>query len=217
MPLLPLFPLNVVLFPGATLPLRIFEPRYRLMIGECIDEKRPFGIVLIRSGREVGAPAEPFEVGTTARITRVEQLPDGRMNIVVLGAERFKILLTDRSKPYLQAEVEYLPRDDAGIEEDDLTLVNVRSLFDRYCRITLALGEQWTSRIGMPSKPARLVDFIAGRLEVNAAVKQGLLESDSVRYALQAESAILEQAVEALAKQLQLLQNKKFRDFGRLN
>ena len=69
---LPLFPLNTVLFPGATLPLHIFEDRYKEMISQCIEEHRPFGVLLIRKGREAGDLAEPFEIGTTAHIARVD-------------------------------------------------------------------------------------------------------------------------------------------------
>ena len=68
---LPLFPLNVVLFPGMVLPLHIFEPRYREMVNYCLDEKKPFGVVLLREGEERGGPAIPYQVGTAARIMRV--------------------------------------------------------------------------------------------------------------------------------------------------
>ena len=79
---LPLFPLNSVLYPGTLLPLHIFEERYRSMISRCVEEKVPFGVVLVRSGEEVGGPAEPYDVGTTARVARLQRLPDGRMNLV---------------------------------------------------------------------------------------------------------------------------------------
>ena len=68
---LSLFPLNVVLFPGMPMPLHIFEERYKAMIGECVDREEPFGIILIKEGQEVGEPAEPVKVGTTARIVQV--------------------------------------------------------------------------------------------------------------------------------------------------
>ena len=71
---MPLFPLkNVVLFPGMMLPLHIFELRYREMINRCIEEKIPFGVLLIEEGQEVGDTAKPHMVGTAARITRVER------------------------------------------------------------------------------------------------------------------------------------------------
>ena len=90
--LLALFPLNTVLFPGMPLPLHIFEERYKIMIGRCIDEDRPFGVVLIQSGTEVGNPAVPHVVGTTALIAAVKRLEDGRMNLIAVGQERFRSL-----------------------------------------------------------------------------------------------------------------------------
>jgi len=79
--LLPLFPLEAVLFPGALMPLHIFEPRYRLLIRRCIERQRPFGIVLIRNGSEVGAGAEAYGVGTEAKIVAESRLRDGRSYI----------------------------------------------------------------------------------------------------------------------------------------
>src|SRR5579883_108632 len=98
---LPLFPLSEVLFPGMLLPLHIFEPRYRLMIRRCISEKLPFGVVLITRGQEVGSGAEFFQVGTTARITRVQKEDDGRLYIASIGEQRFRILQTFDDQPYL--------------------------------------------------------------------------------------------------------------------
>ncbi len=113
---LALFPLHTVLFPGAALPLHIFEPRYRQMIGECLETDAPFGVVLIRAGLEVGEPAVPHEVGTLAHIVQHERLEDGRMNLLATAGDRFRILelLTDR--PYLSGRVELLPTDDGAAE-----------------------------------------------------------------------------------------------------
>ena len=69
---LPLFPLNLVLFPGMDLPLHIFEERYKSMIGDCLNQNLPFGVVLIKEGLEVGTPAEPERIGTSARILHAE-------------------------------------------------------------------------------------------------------------------------------------------------
>ena len=89
---LPLFPLNVVLFPGMQLPLHIFEERYKAMIGDCLEREEPFGILLIKEGPEVGGPAEPFLVGTSARILRADHLEEGRMNILTRGDRRFQVV-----------------------------------------------------------------------------------------------------------------------------
>src|SRR5262245_59814320 len=94
---IPLFPLNVVLFPGMMLPLHIFEDRYKLMVKDCLETEQPFGVVLAKS-KYAQAPnvanlysSDLYEVGTTARITAVENLKDGRMNLITVGQERFII------------------------------------------------------------------------------------------------------------------------------
>jgi len=97
--LLPLFPLDVVLFPGTVLPLHIFEPRYREMISECLAEQKSFGVV--RSKEEGIA-----EIGCTAKIVNVaKKYPDGRMDIVSQGHQRFEIMQVNRERAFLQAEV----------------------------------------------------------------------------------------------------------------
>src|SRR5215216_579982 len=109
--LLPLFPLEqVVLFPGMSLPLRIFEERYKVMIGACQVTDQLFGVLLIRRGREVGAPAEPQRVGCTARMMRIDRLPDGQMNILSIGEQRFRLLGRARPMPegYLVGNVQLL-------------------------------------------------------------------------------------------------------------
>jgi Lon protease-like protein len=89
---LPLFPLNTVLFPGGRLPLRIFEQRYMDMAKACLRERTPFGVCLIREGREVGAPAIPAAVGTLARIADWDMPQLGMLHITALGEQRFRIL-----------------------------------------------------------------------------------------------------------------------------
>ncbi|HEY7377666.1 MAG TPA: LON peptidase substrate-binding domain-containing protein, partial [Steroidobacteraceae bacterium] len=86
-----LFPLNTVLFPGGPLPLRIFEPRYIDMVRRCLREQRGFGVVLIRSGNEVG-PAEFESVGTLARIVDFHALSDGLLGLVNVGERRFRVI-----------------------------------------------------------------------------------------------------------------------------
>jgi len=97
--LLPLFPLDVVLFPGTPLPLHIFEPRYKEMIGECLAQHRPFGVV---RAVEQGLA----EIGCTAEIiTVVKEYPDGRLDLVTEGRQRFELLRVNQERPFLQAEV----------------------------------------------------------------------------------------------------------------
>ena len=99
-----MFPLHTVLFPGAVLPLHIFEQRYR----QLVQEGRDFGVVLIREGREVGSVPSVHEVGTLAHLEQVEALPDGRFNVVCKGMARFRIERLLEPDPYLLADITLL-------------------------------------------------------------------------------------------------------------
>src|SRR3954464_4663654 len=115
---LPLFPLNTVLCPGIALPLHIFEDRYRALVRHCIDTTSPFGIVLIREGREVGTGAISFTgIGTIAEIRDAGSYEDGRYDLLVVGTRRFEIrrVLSGR-RPYLVAEVDVL---DESVGDED--------------------------------------------------------------------------------------------------
>jgi uncharacterized protein len=106
-----LFPLNIVLFPGGPLPLRIFETRYVDMVRRCMREGANFGVVLIREGGEVG-PAETFDVGTLADIVDFHQLSDGLLGLSCVGGQRFRILGRSRQSDGLNlADVERLTPD----------------------------------------------------------------------------------------------------------
>lgn len=107
---LPLFPLQAVLFPGAHLPLRIFEPRYMDMIAECLRLNTTFGVCLIAAGAETGEAALPHTVGTEARVVAADADSVNEVNILVAGERRFRVL--DHSVDRLQllsAEVAWLP------------------------------------------------------------------------------------------------------------
>lgn len=189
---LPLFPLEqVVLFPGMSLPLRIFEERYKVMIGACQVTDQLFGVVLIRSGREVGDPAEPERVGCTARMMRVDRLPDGRMNILTIGEQRFRLLGPARVLPegYLIGDAELLPEQSAPIVATDL-VKSVTREFTRYQQATLALSGQ-REPPELPADPVRLSYRIATTLFVDPRERQRLLETDDVTSRLQQELTLL--------------------------
>ena len=106
----PLFPLNTVLFPGGTLPLRVFEARYMDMARQCLREKSMFGVCLIREGREVGKPAVPERVGCQARIIECDMQQMGVLQLLTQGVERFKVLATSTNpQGLILAEVESIP------------------------------------------------------------------------------------------------------------
>ena len=207
---LPLFSLNTVLFPGALLPLHVFEERYKLMIGRCLDERFPFGVVLIRSGDEVCGPAEPFDVGTTARIARLQRLPDGRMNLVALGRRRFRIFALDHSEPYLQGDVEYLASEDTDSPGVDEEAQRVAALFAEQFRLSMAVTAQWVRRLDLPRDPNRLADFVASHMELEPAAKQELLETLSVPARLRREAELLGDLIRALTERWEEQRRNRF-------
>ncbi len=178
---IPLFPLRTVLFPQGLLPLRIFETRYLDMIRRVMREDAGFGVVLIRTGAEVGEITELAEVGTWARVADFDQLPDGLLKIVARGERRFRILRQDIQPDGLHvADVEWLedPPESLSVEEfPELTAALTRALAD--------LGEEYPA--GMP----RLHDalWVGGHLgqllPVPAGVRQEILETDGARRRLQ--------------------------------
>ncbi len=107
---IPLFPLRSVLCPGVALPLLIFEDRYRLMVTRCLDNKEPFGVVLLHAGSDVGPLIGRIaDVGTTAAIRRAGKYPDGRLDILTVGQQRFQLEAVDStSEPYLMGRVSLL-------------------------------------------------------------------------------------------------------------
>lgn len=115
---LPLFPLNTVLFPGGLLPLRVFETRYMDMTRECLKLDRPFGVCLIREGKEVGTPAVPESVGALAHITSWDMQQLGLLQLKTQGGQRFRILESHAAQGLLRARVELLPNEeDAAVPE----------------------------------------------------------------------------------------------------
>lgn len=181
MAMLPLFPLNTVLFPGMQLKLHIFEERYKTMINECIDTQAPFGVVLIRRGRESHGPATvPHMIGCTAEITKVQRLPLGRMNIVTSGLRRFRIRALDRSNSFLVGEVEYfVPEDDrpAAVRVYSKLL---RPLVLRYVEILASSSDSRFDPDLLPSQPRTIAQIASILLQTDSVMKQKLLAMDSL-------------------------------------
>lgn len=180
---LPLFPLNIVLFPGMPLPLQVFEERYVEMVELCVREKRPFGVVLIRDGiAERGPLAEPYTVGTTAQITRVEKLDDsGRMIIITLGRERFRIHSLFKDKPYLVGEVEAL---NLNIGHETRLASETKQLFpyvEEYLEIMSRSGSIEMDASDLPHDPQRFLYLAAAVIQLPLRDKQALLEIDDAR------------------------------------
>jgi hypothetical protein len=207
---IPLFPLRTVLFPHTALPLHIFEERYRLMIGRCIEQRSTFGVALIRSGEEVGEAAEPHDVGTTARIAQVQRLPDGKLNLVAHGERRFRIIALDTNEPYLQGDVEHLASEDVDAPGIGEAAARVVPLFREQQRLALAIGGQWSREIELPSDHDALADYVAGNSELPAEEKQALLEMLSLPARLERLVQLLDRRVRALTDLWEEQRRKKF-------
>ena len=191
---LPLFPLNVVLFPGMPLPLHIFEERYKQMIGECLEHDIPFGIVLIKEGAEVGDPAEPYSVGTTARIAQVEHLDGGRMNLITEGRRRFRIRELTQQIPYIKGRVEYISEEQGQPDAD--TLEEAGDLFSSYLQSVAGLRGRWMSRARVPDDALALSYTISHFLELSPHTRQQLLEADSIQQRLEEVMPLLRNRTE---------------------
>lgn len=173
---LPLFPLNTVLFPGMPLGLYIFEERYKLMITECLEEKHPFGVVLISRGQEaLGPAAQPHPVGCTAVITEVQKLSGGRMNIVAVGQERFHIDSLHHDRPYLAGDVDTFPLVVADEARAQLAVRRLRPLLDRYLATLNEAGEVKGEPDQLPEDPTAVAYLAAALLQAPPPVKQRLL------------------------------------------
>jgi uncharacterized protein len=174
---LPLFPLNMVLFPGAPLTLRIFEERYRLMIGRCLEQSGPFGVVLIREGPEVGGEALPHSVGTTAVISDSVRLDDGRYYLTAVGQRRFRVQYVAQRQPYLLASVADLPEETGGAAMVEMA-DQLRALYGRYWSAVAAATGHRHQPETLPENVIGLTYWMAQRLHVDNIHKQRWLEAD---------------------------------------
>ncbi len=188
---LPLFPLNTVLFPGMPLHLHVFEDRYRLMIKHVLQTNHTFGVNLIKQGAEALGPLpEPFEMGCTARVVQVETLEDGRLNLRVVGDERYRILRMGAGQPYLTAYVESTPLK----AHHTLDVVRgARVLRDRLVKYLALLAkfaehdqndenlhlDMDLTGMQLPEDPMMLIYLSAALLQIPAGEKQPLLEADT--------------------------------------
>ena len=198
---LPLFPLNTVLFPNASLPLQVFEERYKLMVEVCMDRDSHFGVVLIKSGSEVGDPAIPYSTGTAAHIVQVNRVEGGRMFLSVTGRRRFQIRSITQYRPYMAAQVELLDDDtEASIPPTEMEAI--RRGVTEHVRLILGLRGGWTREVAIPTDPLELSYFIAGSLQIGLAEKQGLLEEDSVSRRLETELDLLRREAEMLRRRV---------------
>ncbi len=127
-----IFPLNTVLYPGGLLPLRIFEQRYIEMTKICISESRPFGVCLIKEGRETGTPAIPERIGCLANITQWDMPQLGVFQLKTEGTQRFRIIDSSTAKNGLtSADIEMLPQDAEAQPENRLCVDMLTQIMEK--------------------------------------------------------------------------------------
>jgi Lon protease-like protein len=175
---LPLFPLPVVLFPGTPMPLHIFEPRYRRMLDDIRVSDRLFGLSYFEAGDYDQETPPTGHVGCVAEVTEIQPLPDGRSNILTLGLIRYRVeSYVDRGDPYLVGEVSFF-EDEAEDKEALAHLTHeVASLFMRIARAMRVINDERATLPDLPeTEPESLSFLIAAAVEMEAEVKQELLE-----------------------------------------
>jgi Lon protease-like protein len=187
-PELGLFPLELVLLPGERVPLHIFEDRYRELIGECLTEDVEFGLILENDDglREVGTRAAVVEL--------IDTFEDGRMNVLVEGRERFRVVELTEGRSFRTAEVEPLVDDDDGPADE--AAERALTIFRRLVEVAGADDVEEP-----PAGSPGLAFAIASRVDFGHDLKQELLEARSEQARLVRLAELLEQAVAALARE----------------
>ena len=185
-----LFPLGMVLLPTERVPLHIFEPRYKELIGECLEEGREFGLVLADDEglREIGTRAAVVEV--------LERFPDGRLNVVVEGRDRFRLLELTSGRSFQTGEVEPVEDEEAEVDQGELegALTRLRELG----QLAGADVESLDVSTSAPSFE------LAARVELESRLKQALLELRSEPQRLRTLGKLLERAQKMLERQQEL-------------
>jgi uncharacterized protein len=207
--ILPVFPLSTVLFPGLVLPLHIFEERYRTLVRELVaspsDGPQEFGVVTLRRGFEVRITAEGeaeevadvapvtapqvYDVGCTAELRQVTELPDGRFDIVTVGRRRFRVLgIESGAAPYLTADIEWMPDDEGRDETAKLLAGRVLSAFRTYLDLLRPDSETFDQ---VPDDATVLSHLVAATAQLTTDERQSLLAAPDTASRLRNELKLL--------------------------
>jgi ATP-dependent Lon protease len=192
---LPIFPLPIVLFPGAPQPLHIFEPRYRQLLSDSLAGDRRFGVTYVTPPRAPGedpAPS-PGDLGCVALIRSTQQLPDGRSNILAVGERRFVLVeWCAGDRPYRLGRVEEFDDEPGDQGEAEAIAVGVRQDFTRLVRALGLLTDREHDSVELPGDPQALSFQVSAALELDAASKRSLLALRSTTARLRHLGAVLE-------------------------
>ncbi|MGA2202469.1 MAG: LON peptidase substrate-binding domain-containing protein [Terriglobales bacterium] len=186
--LLPIFPLELVLLPGVPLPLHIFEPRYKEMIAECLEQKKPFGVVRASS-------AGVADIGCTAEIMSVtKKYDDGRMDILTRGVERFEVIHVNEDRSFLQAEI-------SVVQDEDEAGKPAAQMVTQAVRLHAEIAKLAGAELSGPDQHAGNLSFLlAGSLPLDLDFKQSLLSTLSEAKRLEAVVGYLEAILPGLRR-----------------
>jgi Lon protease-like protein len=188
--LLPIFPLELVLLPGVPLPLHIFEPRYKEMIAECLEQKKPFGVVRASSDGVA-------DIGCTAEIMSVtKKYDDGRMDILTRGVDRFEVIQVNEDRSFLQAEISVMQDEDED-EPGNPTAQTVTQAVRLHAEIAKLSGAEPS---GPDEHAGNLSFLLAGSLPLDLDFKQNLLSTLSEAKRLEAVVGYLEAILPGLRR-----------------
>jgi Lon protease-like protein len=204
---LPLFPLPLVLFPNMMVPLHIFEERYKELVNTCLDRGARFGIVQITEVVEGTHAVSTARIGCMARIVRVERLAEGRMNIEVVGEERFRILDAHENLPYRTGVVETFRDAPVPAENIQRLTSEVSALLTEFLNLHLRRLGRRSAQFSLPDEPELLSYTASCVLPIEMSGKQTLLEFSDTALRLGAARDILEVEVERLQRDPQTRQS----------
>ena len=174
-----------------------------MMLRECMESDRKFGVILIKEGAEVGEPAVPHGVGTVAHLVQVNPIEGDRFFVGAIGQQRFRVSEITQWTPFIAAEVELM---DEGADENvpDALIEETTGAFFEYARITMGMAGGWVRQPSVPKSALALSYHIACNMRLELPGKQSLLEQKSVASRLQAELEILSRESAELRQQMEL-------------
>lgn len=213
---LPLFPLPVVLFPGVPLPLHIFEPRYRQMLLDIRVSNNLFGLAYFDPTNTEAEVPPSGHIGCVAEVTETQTFPDGRSNILTLGVIRFRIeSYVERGDQYLVAQVDFFEDDE---EDEELLTAPAKEVAEMFTRIAQAVRTINDERAILPdisnTEPQRLSFLVAAAMEIDAEVKQELLELRSTSERLERLRGMLSIAVQGYEERARIHELAKSNGHG---
>ena len=205
---IPIFPLNVVLFPGMMLPLHIFEERYKSMARQCLDTGEPFGVVLAKTKDALETDGrnyfdDIYHVGTTAHITAVEHLDNGRMNVITVGQDRFIVRnISADTDDLLIGQVDPFPMEEGNALEVDHLIQKLRPMVEQYIQHLADASGEDLSDATLPNDPTALA-FLAGTaIQGPLAEKQKLLSTESLNMLIANTASMLDREDKILSYML---------------